>query len=159
MRKLLVAIAAIMAVQISPSFAVERDVIERAKVAFSEQLELTSSTSGDFEWIAEDAVYQYPLNNINVKLRVEGRDAIGAHLRALFDVAPDAEVEKVGYYPTLDPNVVFVRYDILSADGRGERRSTAAIITMRGDQIVEFMQLNQTAQTLEVLNMTSGYFN
>jgi hypothetical protein len=34
-----------------------------------------------------------------------------------------------------------------------------AIITMRGDQIVEFTQLNQSAQNLEVLNKSSGYFN
>ncbi|UCH48823.1 MAG: nuclear transport factor 2 family protein [Betaproteobacteria bacterium] len=159
MRKLLVAIAAIMAMQISPAFAVERDVIERAKLAFSEQLGLTSSTIGEFAWIAEDAVYQYPLNDINVKLRVEGRDAIAVHLRALFDVAPNTEVANVSYYPTLDRDVVFVRYDLVAVDGSDERRSTVAIITMRGDQIVEFTQLNQSAQNLEVLNKSSGYFN
>ena len=71
MRKLLVVLTALAALQLSPAFAVERDVIERATLAFSEQLELTSSTNGDLEWIAEDAVYQYPLNDINVKLRVE----------------------------------------------------------------------------------------
>jgi ketosteroid isomerase-like protein len=159
MRKLLVVLTALAAMQLSPAFAVERDVIERATLAFSEQLELTSSTNGDLEWIAEDAVYQYPLNDINVKLRVEGRDAVGAHLRALFDVAPKTEVENIQYFPTLDRNVVFVRYDLMSSDGSGKRLSTVAIITMRGDQIVEFTQLNQSAQNLEVLNKSSGYFN
>ena len=159
MRKLLFVIAALATMQLSPALAVERDLIERARVAFSEQLELTSSTIGDLEWIAEDAVYQYPLNDINVKLRVEGRDAIASHLRALFQVAPHTKVENVTYYPTLDRDVVFVRYDLVAVDGSGELRSTVAIITMRGAQIVEFMQLNQSAQSLEVLNMSSGYFN
>lgn len=159
MRKLLVIFVAVAAMQFSPAFAVERDVIERAKLAFSEQLELTSSASGEYEWIAEDAVYQYPLNDINVKLRVEGRDAIAAHLRALFDVAPETEVEKVSYFPTLDRNVVFVRYDLVATDGSGDRRATVAIVTMRGDQIVEFTQLNQSAKNIEVLNKTTGYFN
>lgn len=159
MRKFLVVITAMVAMQLSPAFAVERDVIGRAKLAFSEQLQLTSSTSGDLEWIAEDAVYQYPLGNINVKLRVEGRDAITAHLRALVDFAPHTQVANVEYFPTLDHDVVFVRYDLVSADGSGQLRSTVAIITMRDNQIAAFTQLNQSAQTLEVLNKQSGYFN
>ena len=159
MRKLLVVITVIAAAYLSPALAVERDVIDRARVAFSEQLELTSATGGELEWIAEDAVYQYPLNNINVKLRVEGRDAVAAHLRALFDVAPKAAVENIEYFPTLDRDVVFVRYDLASSESSGERSSTVAIITMRDNQIAEFTQLNQSAHSLEVLNKTTGYFN
>ncbi len=158
MRKLLIVFATLAVMQIYPASAVERDVIERARLAFSEQLELASSTSVDFEWIAEDAVYQYPLNDINVKLRVEGRDAIAAHLRALIDVAPHAEVGNIQYFPTLDRDMVFVRYDLIPAGG-GELRSTVAIITMRGDQIAALTQLNRSAQNLEVLNKATGYFN
>ncbi len=159
MRKLLVVFTVFTGMLASPAIAVERDVIERAKIAFSEQLQLTSSSSSAFQWIAEDAVYQYPLSSINVKLRVEGRDAISAHLRALVDFAPHTKVANIQYFPTLDRDVVFVRYDILSADDGGKVRSTMAIITMRDDQIAEFTQLNQSAQTLEVLNRTTGYFN
>ena len=159
MRKLLVVFVTLAAMQLSPALAIERDVIERAKLAFSEQLELKSSASGDFEWIAEDAVYQYPLNDINVKLRVEGRDAITTHLCALRDVAPNMQAEEISYYPTLDENVVFVRYDLVAADGSGQRRSSVAIITMRDEQIVGFTQLNGSRAALQVLNKATGYFN
>lgn len=158
MRKLFIAMVAIMAMQ-SGALAVERDVIERAKLAFSEQLRLTSSTSGDLEWIAEDAVYQYPLNDINVKLRVEGRDAITAHLRALSELAPQSEVASIQYYPTLDRNVVFVRYDLMTASGNREVRSTMVIITMRDDQIAELTQLNSGPESLKALKESTGYFN
>lgn len=158
MRNLFIAMVAFIAMQ-SGAFAAERDVIERAKLAFSEQLRLTSSSSSAFEWIAEDAVYQYPLSNINVKLRVEGRDAISEHLRALVDVSPNTDVANIEYFPTLNRDVVFVRYDLLSAEDGSNLRSTMVIITMRDDQIVEFTQLNQSAQTLEVLNKSTGYFN
>ena len=158
MRKLFIALVAFIAMQ-SGVLAAERDVIERAKLAFSEQLQLTSSSSSAFEWIAEDAVYQYPLGNINVKLRVEGRDAISAHLRALVDVAPNTDVVNIEYFPTLNRDVVFVRYDLLSAEDGSKLLSTMVIITMRDDQIVELTQLNRSAQTLEVLNKSSGYFN
>ena len=44
MRKLLIVFTVLAAMQLSPALAVERDVIERARVAFSEQLELTVSS-------------------------------------------------------------------------------------------------------------------
>ena len=159
MRKLMIVFAAVAAMQLSTAFAIERDVIDRAKLAFSEQLEMTSSTIGDFDWIAEDAVYQYPLGDINVKLRVEGRDAIARHLRALSAIKSNVDAESIRYYPTLDPNVVFVQYFFVPADGNGERRNTIVIIEMRDDKIANFTQLNRSADSLQVLNKTTGYFN
>ena len=159
MRKLLIAFAAVAAMQLSPAFAIERDVIDRAKLAFCEQLEMTSSTVGDLDWIAEDAVYQYPLDDINVKLRVEGRDAVTRHLRALSAINSKVDAESIRYYPTLDPNVVFVQYYLLPADGNGARRNTIAIIEMRDDQIIKFTQLNRSTESLQVLNQATGYFN
>lgn len=150
MRKLLIAVVAFVAMQ-SGAFAAERDVIERAKLAFSEQLRLTSSSSSAFEWIAEDAVYQYPLGDINVKLRVEGRDAISEHLRALVDFAPNTDVANIEYFPTLDRDVVFVRYDLLSAGDGGKLGSRMVIVTMRGDQIAGLIQLNGSQESLQVL--------
>ena len=155
MRKLFVGLAVLAAVHLSPAFATERDVIQRAKLAFSEQLELVSSVSGEYEWIAENAVYQYPLYDINVKLRVEGRDAVSAHLRAVAAVAPNMQVENISYYPTLDRNVVFVQYDRVSRDGTDERRRIVAIMEMRGDQIVSFTQLNTTRESLQAMQTVS----
>ena len=159
MKKLMIVFAAVAAMQLSTAFAIERDVIDRAKLAFSEQLEMTSSTIGDFDWIAEDAVYQYPLDGINVKLRVEGRDAIARHLRALSAIKSNVDAESIRYYPTLDPNVVFVQYFLVPADGIGERRNTIAIIEMRDDKIANFTQLNRSADSLKVLKKTTGYFD
>ena len=159
MKKLMIVLAAVAAMQSSPAFAIERDVIDRAKLAFSEQLAMTTLTVGDFDWIAEDAVYQYPLNDINVKVRVEGRDAIARHLRALSAIRSMSDAESIQYYPTLDPNVVFVQYYLVPDEGNGERRNNIAIIEMRNDQIVAFTQLNRSADSLQVLNNTTGYFN
>lgn len=159
MRKLMIVFAAIAAMQISTVFAIEKDVIDRAKLAFSEQLEMTGSAISDFDWIAEDAVYQYPLNDINVKIRVEGRDAIARHLRALSAIKSNLDAESIRYYPTLDPNVVFVQYYLVPADGNGERHNTIAIIEMRDKQIANFTQLNRSTESLQVLNQATGYFN
>ncbi len=156
MRKLLVACAALAVLQLSPALAAERDVIERARLAFSEQLQLVCSDNAGYGWIAENAVYQYPLNGINVKLRVEGRDAVAAHLRALAEVAPDIRVENIHYYPTLKGNVVFVQYDRVSGGGTGERRPVVAIIEMDGDQIANFTQLNGTRESLQAMQAGSG---
>jgi len=155
MKKTLVAFAALAAIQLSPVFAAERDVIERARLAFSEQLQSACSASGEYEWLAENAVYQYPLQDINVKLRVEGRDAVAKHLRAVSEIAPGTGVENVRYFPTLDQNVVFVQYDRVSHGERGERRPVVAIIEMRGDQIVNLTQLNGTRESLQALQAVS----
>jgi len=151
MRKLLIAFAALAAVQLSPAFSAERDVVDRAKIAFSDQLQLIASDTGEYDWITENAVYQYPLHDINVKLRVEGRDAISRHLRALSEIAPNTTVEDVSYYPTLDSDTVFVQYDLVSGEERNERRRVAGIIEMHGDKIAAFMQLNGTRENLKVM--------
>ncbi len=155
MRKPLIALAILVAIQSAPVFAAERDVMDRARLAFSEQLQLACSESGEFDWVAENAVYQFPLNDINVKLRVEGRDAVAKHLRAVSEIALGTDVENVRYYPTLDRNIVFVQYERVSRGENGERRPIVAIIEMRGDQIVEFTQLNGTRESLQAVQAIS----
>jgi len=159
MRKLLVVFAALAAIHLSPAFSAERDVIDRAKLAFSDQLQLICSDTGEYDWIAENAVYQYPLHDIHLKLRVEGRDAISRHLRALSEVAPKTAVEDVTYYPTLDSDIVFVQYDLVSGEGRNERRRVAGIIEMHGDQIASFIQLNSTRENLKVMQTVPARVN
>lgn len=130
-------------------------VVQRAEKAFAAQLTLTRAASGVENappaWIAKDAVYQYALRGIDVTLRVEGRTAVAAHLRALAEAAPGALIENVHIYPTLEPEVVFVQYDLLPQDGVGKRTSPLAIIEMRGEQIVKFTQLSRSSESLRAL--------
>jgi hypothetical protein len=155
MRKLIVVIAAIAATQLPPALAVEKDAIERAQVAFAEQIELNCASSTQIEWVAEDAVYQYVLSDINVRLRVEGRDAVAAHLCALSAVAPIAGAENIRYFPTLTREEVFVQYDLVPVDGIGKRRNLLAIIEMRDNQIANFTQLSRSPESLRVLKALS----
>jgi hypothetical protein len=152
MRAILFAIASIAIAQIPQAFAVERDSIERTQAAFDAQLTLACDQSSQAEWVAEDAVYQYALTGIDTSLRVEGRAAIKAHLCALSAVGSDVIAENIHYYPTLDPEMVYVQYDVVPIDGIGENsREVAAVIQMRADQIVRFTQLSRSAESLDVL--------
>ena len=159
MKKLLVMFAAIAATQLSPAFAIERNVIDRAQAAFDAQLALECVSNTQIDWVAEDAVYQYALSGVDVSLRVEGRAAVAAHLCALSVVAPDAIAENVHYSPTLDPEVVYVQYDLVTVDGAGKHRKPLAIIQMREDQIVKFRQLSKSPESLKVLEATTGRIN
>lgn len=163
MRKLLVIIAAVAATQLSPVLAADQtadDLIERAEKAFASQLALTrASDSGQSEqasWLTHDVVYEYAqreyaLRGIDVNFRVKGRAAVTAHLQALADVAPDAIVENIRFFPTLEPDVVFVQYDLVAPDDFYKRSSTVATIQIRGDQIAKFTQLNRTPESLQAM--------
>jgi hypothetical protein len=65
-------------------------------------------------------------------------------------------VENIHYYPTLDRNIVFVRYDRVSHGSSGERRPVVAIIEMRGEEIVNFTQLNGTRESLLAVQAVAG---
>lgn len=155
MRKLFIIIpaliASIIAAQSSPEFASEEEMLERTRAAFDTQLNLTCVRGMQADWIAEDAVYQYALSGIDVNLRVEGRAGIKEHLCALESTAPDATAENMRYSHTLNPDMVYVQYDLVLTDGSGKRSSALAIIEMRGNQIVQFRQLNRSPGNLVVL--------
>jgi hypothetical protein len=159
MRKLVVIAAALAAIQALPVSA--NDVMQRAEKAFASQLALLRTPSNgqnvQASWIAPDAVYQYALRGLNVSLRLEGRPAVTAHLRALADAAPRAAVENIRFFPTLEADVVFVQYDLVLADGTGKRSSPLASIQMRGEQIAKFSQLNRTPESLQALQATSEF--
>lgn len=160
MKKLIALFAIIIAGHASSALAVPKDAIDRAQAAFAEQLSLECSPTERLYWVAEDAVYQYVLSGINVRLRVEGRDAVAEHLCALSGVVSDAKlVENIRYFPTLDPKVVFVQYELVPADGIGERSNSLAIIEMRQHQIAKFTQLNRSAESLKVLQAATGGMN
>jgi hypothetical protein len=165
MRKLLVVASVLAATQMAPALAADQTdcaLIERAQKAFAAQLALSRSPdnggSAQATWIAKDAVYQYALRDVGVSLRVEGRAVVTAHLRALANAAPVAGVESIRFFPTMEPDVVFVQYVLVPADG-GERSSALAIIQMQGEQIVKFTQLNRTRQSLQALKATTEPVN
>ena len=158
MRKLLVIAAALAATQLPPALAGDQaasGLIGRAEKAFASQLAQShtsaSGKDGEATWIAEDAVYQYALSGIEVSLRIQGRAAVTTYLRALADAAPNAAIENIRFFPTLEPELVFVQYDLVPADDVAKRTSPLAIIQMEGDQIVKFTQLNRTPQSLQAL--------
>jgi hypothetical protein len=159
MKKLLVMIAAIIATQLSPAFATERDAIERAQAAFDAQLALECVSDAQIDWVTEDAVYQYALSGIDVSLRMEGRSVVAAHLCALSAVATDASAENIHYFPTLDPEVVYVQYDLVPVDGAGKSTKPLLVIQMRDDKIARFTQLSKSPESLEVLKATKGVIN
>ena len=159
MKMLLVIIATIAATQLSPAFATERDVIERAQAAFDAQLALDCVPNSQIDWVAEDAVYQYALSGIDMSLRMEGRAVIAEPLCALSAVAPAAVAENMHYFPTLHPDMVYVQYDLVPIDGIGKRTSPLAIIQMRDNQIARFTQLSKSPESLDVLKATAGRIN
>lgn len=158
MRKLLIAAVGVM--QLTSSFAADPaagTVVTRAKNAFAAQLAMQDPRGA---WIAEDAIYQYTLSEYGlrgsgVNLNVEGRQAVLAHLRALADSAPRASVANVYVFPTLEPDLVFVQYELKPADG-SKTSMPLAIVQMRGNEIVKYTQLSRTPEILQALkaNMT-----
>jgi hypothetical protein len=159
MKKLFVMIATVAATQMSPAFAMERDVIARAQAAFDAQLALRCAADTRIDWLAEDAVYQYALTGIDVSLRMQGRGVVAEHLCAIAAVAPDAKVENVHYFPTLHPDIVYVQYDLVPADADAERSKPLAVIQMRDEKIASFTQLSKSPQSLQVLKAATGHFN
>ena len=159
MKKLLVLFATIAAMQFSPAFAIERNVIERAQAALDAQLALDCVPNTQLDWVAEDAVYQYALSGVDVSLRVEGRAVVTEHLCALSAIAQGDIAENFRYFPTLHPELVYVQYDLVPADGIGERTSPLVVIQMRADQIARFTQLSKSPESLRVLEATTGGIN
>ncbi|MGD2140580.1 MAG: hypothetical protein PVH25_09305 [Burkholderiales bacterium] len=152
MKKLFALFVLITAGYVAPALAVPNDVIDRAQTAFTEQLSLDCTSNAPRDWVAKDAVYQYVLSDIYLRLSVEGRDAVAEHLCALSDGKSGGNViQDIHYYPTLDPEVVFVQYEMVPVDGFGKRANQLAIIRMRNNQIARFTQLNRSPESLKVL--------
>jgi hypothetical protein len=127
-------------------------VIERAEIAFAAQLALDCASGTQAEWVADDAVYQYALSGIEVKLQVEGRANVAEHLCAMSAVAPEAVAQNIHYFPTLKPDLVYVQYDLVSTDSKGKDSRPLAIIQMQDDQIISFTQLSRSPESLRVVN-------
>ena len=97
----------------------QRNATRRAEEAFASQLTQSHASAGSKEaeaiWIADDAVYEYALSGTDISLRVQGRAAVTAYLRAPVDAAPSAAIENIRFFPTLEPDLVFVQYHITSS--------------------------------------------
>jgi hypothetical protein len=90
---------------------------------------------------------------------MQGRAVIAEHLCALSAVAPHAIAQNFRYFPTLNPEIVYVQYDLVTADGIGGRTSPLVVIEMRAGQIARFTQLSKSPESLKALETTTGRFN
>jgi hypothetical protein len=159
MKHLLVVIGTIVATLSSPAYAVAADAVKGAQVAFAKQLGFNCVSGEGTDWIAEDAIYQYALNRVDIRLHVEGRKAIADYLCALSESAQTTKVANVHFYPTLNPEKVFVQYELVPVDGIGERRGAMAIIEMRDHRIAGLTQLSRSPGSLKVLEATTKRIN
>lgn len=130
--------------------------IARAKKAFGAYLTAWASPEvtrdAGFEGISQDAVFEYALARQGWTAKVEGKTAILEHLRGLAKIASNWKFSNVHFFPTLDPNVVFVQYEAtahLSATGQALRHKSIAVVEMTGDQIARMRELSNSQRLLE----------
>lgn len=149
-----------VAMQVSQTFAVERNVTERARLAFHEQMSFACRPTDRSDWIASGAVYRYNLDDTGARvLSLEGRAAALAHLCALRRVEPEASYTNVRVLETLEKETVFIQYEVLPFDVTARRATKLAIIQMNGDQIASFTLLNRSTESLVVLQRAFGAGN
>jgi len=129
-----------------------RDGLKRAEAAFGAQLAMDCSSDRQMSWIAEDAVYKYALSNINVKLSVEGHSDVTAHLCALESVAPITSAQNIRYFPTLNPEIVYVQYELVAANSPEKLTRQLIIVELQGTKIGKFTQLSRSPESLKVVS-------
>jgi hypothetical protein len=129
-----------------------KTIIERAQNAFARQLNIDCQADEQMNWVAEDAVYEYALSRIDVRLQLQGRSSVTEHLCALSETTAQNIVRNVHYFPTLKPDLVYVQYELVATDGSGNNTRPLAIIQMRDDQIVHFTQLSRSTESMEIVN-------
>lgn len=171
MRKLLVIAAAVATGHCASVLAADdiaASVMQRAEKAFVSLQALARDTDGPqrihSHWMTRDVVYQYALSEYGLRatdlnFRLQGRGAVAEHLAALAVAAPSAVIDNVRVFPTLESDVVFVQYDLVSVDGRGKLASPLAIIQMQGDRIAKFTQLVRAPATFQALTAPGKQFN
>lgn len=155
MRTRFLVAASIAAMQLSPSFAGESDVVSRARAAFHEQLGLACPSASERHWIASDAVYEYRLTETSVLL-LEGRAAAAAHLCALRKVAAEAAVSNIYVFPTLEKEKVFVQCDLVPTEEMAQSITMLAMVEMKGKQIAHFRLFNRSPESLEALRSSDS---
>jgi len=132
--------------------------IARAKKAFAGYLAAWASPEvrfgRGFDGVSEDTVFEYALARQGWTAKIEGKTAIVDHLRDLAKIASNWKFSNVHFFPTLDPNVVFVQYEA-TADLIGNRQALRhtyiAEVEMTGDRMAHMRELSNSQQLLDAV--------
>jgi hypothetical protein len=125
------------------------DLIARATVAFQGQTASLTSLQREThsKWFAEDASYEYSVPAEAILLSWHGESAIHQHLRHRADQGESIESSNVMFFPTNDPNIVFVQYEISGT----RARPVVALMEMRGSEIVKIREFARAETIVDVL--------
>ena len=98
---------------------------------------------------------------LNMRSRAKGgrqrsreRPPILEHLRGLAKIASNWKFSNMHFFPTLDPNVVFIQYEAIAhlrATGQALRHKSIAVVEMTGDQIARMRALSNSQRLLEAV--------
>ncbi|WP_240486055.1 nuclear transport factor 2 family protein [Anditalea andensis] len=93
--------------------------------------------------ITEDVVHEYPYAPVPFANRVEGRDAVMAHLVNVTRLASNWNFTDITFSATSDPNTIFVEFEgggLVTATGKAYHQIYSARLTMRGEQIAHYRE-------------------
>jgi len=102
--------------------------------------------------VTEDVVHEYPYAPVPFANRVEGRDAVTAHLVNVTRLASNWNFTDITFSATSDPNTIFVEFEgggLVTATGKAYHQIYSARLTMRGEQIAHYREFFNPNQILE----------
>ena len=125
------------------------DLIARATVAFHGQAASLTSPQRETQisWFTEDAAYEYSAPAEAILLSWHGEFAIHQHLRHRADQGDTVEASNVMFFPTNDPNTVFVQYEVSGT----RARPVVVLMEMRGSQIARIREFARAETIVDVL--------
>ncbi len=125
------------------------DLIARATVAFHGQAASLTSAQRETQsrWLTDDAAYEYSAPAEAILLSWHGESAIHQHLRHRADEGESIESSNAMFFPTNDPNIVFVQYEVSGT----RARLVVALIEMRGSEIVKIREFARAETIVDVL--------
>ncbi len=136
----------------------ELALIGRARKAFGTYLAAWSSLEAQSRALSkvltEDAVFEFRIARPDWSFKIEGEDAVVAHLGNLNAAASNWTFSNVHYFPTLDRNVVFVQYDARftrTASGQVELQKHVSSIEMKDERIAHVREFADSRWILDSL--------
>jgi ketosteroid isomerase-like protein/catechol 2,3-dioxygenase-like lactoylglutathione lyase family enzyme len=102
--------------------------------------------------ITEDVVHEYPYAPAPFANRVQGRDAVTAHLLNITRLASNWRFTDFTFSASSDPDTVFVEFEgggLVTATGKTYHQVYNARLTMRGEQISHYREYFNPNRILE----------
>jgi ketosteroid isomerase-like protein/catechol 2,3-dioxygenase-like lactoylglutathione lyase family enzyme len=138
------------------SSGLTNDSMTRAERAFRQHLSLftndTMTAEAYVNLITEDVVHEYPYAPAPFANRVQGRDAVTAHLLNITRLASNWGFTDLTFSASSDPNTVFVEFEgggLVTATGKTYHQVYNARLTMRGEQIAHYREYFNPSRILE----------